>query len=93
MTRPPDALRARYQEGRLIPFIGAGFSQSISWANGRGISWGQLVDQAARLLNFEDPDLLKVRGNALQILEYYRSQNNNEFVRLRDWFVQTRIRR
>ncbi len=36
-------LRDRYQEGRLIPFIGAGVSMSVKWEeNGRekrGPSW------------------------------------------------------
>jgi hypothetical protein len=40
----------------------------------RGPSWGQLVDQAARLVGADEPALLRMRGSDLQILEYVKSK-------------------
>jgi SIR2-like domain len=86
----PADLKSRYDEGRLLPFIGAGISMSVNWStpNGirRGISWRELVDEAARMLGFEDPGLLRVRGDDLQILEYFRLKHNGELASLRNWF-------
>ena len=78
MTCPPD-LRRLYHERRVIPFIGAGASMSVSWGGGtrRGPSWGQMVDQAASLLGASNPDLLRLRGTDLQILEYFKIVNGN----------------
>jgi hypothetical protein len=71
---PPD-LRDHYRTGRLIPFLGAGVSASVTWAANeeqkKPPTWRELVDHAARELGFSDPDLLRVRGNDLQILEYF----------------------
>ena len=67
-------LRLLYRTGRLIPFIGAGVSVSVTWEEGGlkrcGPSWRQLVDSVAEKQGFLDPDLLRVRGTDLQILEY-----------------------
>ena len=69
-------LRSLYRDGRLLPFIGAGVSASVEWREAgqtrRGPAWTELVDEAARQLGFEDPDLLRVRGTDLQILEYFK---------------------
>jgi len=69
-------LRELYNEGRLLPFLGAGVSASVTWKeNGiekQGPSWRKLVDQAAFQLGFSEADLLRVRGTDLQILEYYK---------------------
>lgn len=82
-------LSEQYWEGRLIPFIGAGVSASVCWQDGEsqkhGPTWREMVDQAARLLGFEDPDLLRVRGTDLQILEYFRIKNFGELSRLTNW--------
>jgi hypothetical protein len=86
----PADLKARYREGRLVPFLGAGVSMAVEWQQEadtrRGLSWRELVDQAARMLGFEDPDLLRVRGDDLQILEYFRIKRHQEFAELRNWF-------
>jgi SIR2-like domain len=86
---PPD-LKSRYEEGRLLPFVGAGVSMSVRWESGegerRGISWRELVNQAARMLGFEDPDLLRVRGDDLQILEYFRLKHSGQLATLQNWF-------
>jgi hypothetical protein len=74
----PQELLDVYSSGRLIPFIGAGVSMSVSWRDHpagepkRGPSWRELVDEAARKLGFTNPALLRVRGTDLQILEYFR---------------------
>jgi hypothetical protein len=88
----PLDLKSRYAEGRLLPFIGAGVSMSVNWkspedgSQRRGISWRELVNEAARMLGYEDPDLLRVRGDDLQILEYFRIKHNHETAELRNWF-------
>ncbi|NOS70150.1 MAG: SIR2 family protein [Verrucomicrobia bacterium] len=88
----PDELKKRYREGRLIPFIGAGISRSVKWtADGvekRGPSWKDMVDQAIHELGFAVPDLLRVRGTDLQILEYFQMRNGGEFSRLTNWLVR-----
>ena len=86
----PNSLRQRYSEGRLVPFLGAGISMSVTWQGGAksGISWRELVDQAALMEGFTEPDLLRVRGNDLQILEYYSILNDNRFDRLNAWFTR-----
>jgi hypothetical protein len=82
-------LRDHYLSGRVIPFIGAGISMSVEWdQNGetkRGPSWTELVDEAARKLGFKDPELLRVRGTDLQILEYFKIKNTGEFASLTNW--------
>lgn len=87
----PENLRTVYKEGRLLPFIGAGISMSIEWEVETGIrrgpSWGELVDKAAGLLGFKDPDLLRVRGTDLQILEYFKQENGNPST-LTNWLVR-----
>jgi hypothetical protein len=82
-------LQDHYSLGRLIPFVGAGISMSVTWEQGgvekRGASWKELVDQAARKLGFEDPELLRVRGTDLQILEYFKLRNHGELASLTNW--------
>lgn len=82
-------LREQYWQGRLIPFIGAGVSASVRWIQDgvekRGPSWSEMVDQAARDLGFDDPDLLRVRGTDLQILEYFRIKNHGQLSKLTNW--------
>jgi len=85
----PSELRDHYWSRRLIPFIGAGVSMSVVWDQGgetkRGPSWKELVDQAARRLGFDDPELLRVRGTDLQILEYFKIKKHGEFASLTNW--------
>lgn len=88
-TAALEVLRARYQEGRLVPFVGAGASMAVSWeqdgAERTGISWAALVNQAARLLGYDDASMLRVRGTDLQILEYYAAKNGGQTAELRNW--------
>lgn len=86
----PRELRDRYHDGRLLPFIGAGASMSVSWRNStgkevRGPSWGEMVNQAAKLLGFADAELARVRGTDQQILEYFRIEHGNQIAKLTNW--------
>ncbi len=84
-NRCPELLRRRYQEGKVIPFIGAGVSMSVSR---RGPSWGELVEQAALDLGFQDPALARVRGTDLQILEYYKHKHSGQIAKITNWLVK-----
>jgi len=90
MSVPPQ-LKTLYNDGRLIPFIGAGVSMSVIWKldgeDRRGPSWEELVDEAARQLKFEIPNLARVRGTDLQILEYFKLKHQGEFAKLTNWMV------
>lgn len=86
-------LRTFCSQGRLLPFVGAGVSTSVEWTTAggeqrRGPSWKELVDQAAILVGSPDPNLLRVRGEDLQILEYFRSKNDDRLAKLTNWLVQ-----
>lgn len=88
-TACPSELRDHYLSGRVVPFIGAGVSMSVEWQEGgkprRGPSWAELVNEAALKLKFKDPELLRVRGTDLQILEYFKIKNSGEFASLTNW--------
>ena len=79
MNKCPDDLLRLYRQARVIPFLGAGGSMSVSWSTNdkvrRAPSWKELVAQAAYLLEAE-PELLRARGNDLQILEYFSILND-----------------
>ncbi len=87
----PTELRRLYREGRVIPFVGAGASMSVTWSTDgktiRGPSWRELVDQAAHLLGVDDPELLRIRGTDLQIIEYLRTKEDT-IQPLINWLVQ-----
>ena len=74
--RIPRELPQLYSSGRLLPFVGAGVSRSVSWTSAgqqyQGPSWRELVDQAAKQLGFAQPHLLRTRGTDLQVLEYFK---------------------
>ena len=82
-------LKKAYNAGQLLPFIGAGASMSVEWEvegkRKRGPSWSEVVAYAISLLGYEDPQLLRIRGNDLQILEYFKIQNNGERAKLINW--------
>jgi hypothetical protein len=46
-----------------------------------------MVDEACRQLGYEDPELLRYRGNDLQILEYFLQKKGN-FAPLTNWLVR-----
>lgn len=72
----PRELPQLYSSGRILPFVGAGVSRSVGWTSEdqhyQGPSWGELVDQAAKQLGFEKPELIRARGTDLQVLEYFK---------------------
>jgi hypothetical protein len=84
----PTELRRLYREGRVLPFVGAGASMSVSWKVGaedrRGLSWSELVDEAIRQLGSERSDVLRFRGTDLQILEYFKAKKKG-FAPLTNW--------
>lgn len=83
-----EELRVLYRGGRLIPFVGAGISRSVSWGERkRGPSWEEVVDEAARQLEFTSASLLRVRGTDLQILEYFRERHGG-LSPLINWLVR-----
>lgn len=88
MSCPPE-LKRLYREGRVLPFVGAGVSMSVTWSvNGqahRGLAWSELVNEAIRQLGSAHPEILRFRGTDLQILEYFRLKKNN-FAPLTNWF-------
>lgn len=88
MLCPPE-LRRWYHEERVIPFIGAGVSMSVSWSAAgaavRGPSWEELVGEATRQLGFENPDLARMRGKDMQILEYFKLKNSGQTAKLKNW--------
>jgi SIR2-like protein len=87
----PPELKRLYARGSVIPFVGAGASMSVRWNSGldtrTGPSWSALVGQAARILGYEEPELLRMRGTDLQILEYFRIKKHN-FAQLTNWMVR-----
>src|SRR5258708_3421612 len=86
MTCPTD-LRRLYRDRRVIPFVGAGASMSVAWgpdAKRRGPAWEEMVDQAAKILGSDDPELLRCRGSDLQILEYFKIMKGG-FAPLTNW--------
>jgi hypothetical protein len=85
----PDELRRLYHERRVVPFIGAGASMSVSWSHGneRGPSWDEMVDQAVRLLGSNDPKLLRLRGSDLQVLEFFKIKMG-DLAPLTNWLSQ-----
>jgi len=61
---------------------------AVTWTrNGktaRGPSWSELVDHACKIIGVSEPDLLRLRGNDLQILEYFRTLKGG-FAELTNW--------
>ncbi|MGR9432755.1 SIR2 family protein [Rhizobium leguminosarum] len=92
-TAVPAQLKKLYRQGRVVPFVGAGASMSLSWTIPgstevlRGPSWREMVDEACRQLGYSDPELLRYRGNDLQILEYFGQKKGN-FAPLTNWMVK-----
>lgn len=92
MTSPcPEELKQLYRERRVLPFIGAGATMAMEWLGQggekiRGPSWRELVDEACNMLGY-DPELLRMRGTDLQILEFFGIQMGN-FAPLTNWLVR-----
>jgi hypothetical protein len=86
MTCPID-LRRLYRDRRVIPFVGAGASMSVSWGRDQtlhGPAWEDMVNQASSILGSGEPELLRCRGSDLQILEYFKIMKGG-FAPLTNW--------
>lgn len=85
-------LKENYRAGRLVLFVGAGASISVSWKDKdedvRGPSWTELVDESIRQLGFSTPELARCRGTDLQILEYFKQVNGGQTAKLTNWFAR-----
>lgn len=75
-------LREAHQEGRLVPFLGAGFSIPL-----RLPSWADLVRHAGQELSFE-PDLFALHGTSPQLLSYYMGQRHDGRALLAHWMTR-----
>jgi hypothetical protein len=66
---PPSSstptLRDLREEGRLIPFVGAGLSRPLGLP-----SWDLLIDNIAVQLGY-DPEIYRLNGSKLQLAEYF----------------------
>ena len=86
----PRELPQLYSSGRILPFIGAGVPRSVEWTekdeNRRGPLWHEMIDEAARQLGFEQPNLIRVRGTDLQVLEYFKLVKE-DIAPLANWFL------
>ena len=58
-------LKKEFQEGRLIPFLGAGFSKPLKLPDG-----SQLIASLAKTLGFE-PELFDMHGRFEQLAEFF----------------------
>jgi len=58
-------LRGLREDGRLIPFIGAGLSMPLGLP-----SWSDLISIIGNQLGY-DPEVFKLNGNSFQLAEYY----------------------
>ncbi|MCP3142015.1 SIR2 family protein [Pyxidicoccus xibeiensis] len=67
-------LRKEYGEGRLIPFLGAGFSKPLNLPD-----WGELIADMARRLGFE-PDLFTLHGDFDQLAGYFEEVGDFEYL-------------
>jgi hypothetical protein len=82
---PPRTGLAVCRGRRLhVSILGRRFRKEV-----RGPSWEELVEQATKLLGFEDPALARVRGTDLQILEYFKCKNNQETAKLTNWLTKS----
>jgi hypothetical protein len=65
LAKARPLLRRAYREGRLIPFLGAGFSRPLKLP-----SWSKLMTWMAEPLGF-DPRLFALHGTSTQLAGYY----------------------
>lgn len=73
------ALRGAYREGRLIPFLGAGYSMPL-----RLPSWSELIHTVGRELGFE-PELFDLHGDYAQLAGYFERVRPDARAWLVDW--------
>lgn len=69
-------LQQEYRDGRLIPFLGAGFSKPLKLPD-----WSELIGWMAERLGFE-PDLFRLHGRYEQLAEYFQLASPSHFQNL-----------
>ncbi|MFT3768947.1 MAG: SIR2 family protein [Minicystis sp.] len=69
-------LQKEYREGRLIPFLGSGFSKPLNLP-----TWRELVTWMAERLEFE-PDLFAIHGTPEQLAEYFHIEGRSSLKKL-----------
>ncbi|CAM4074297.1 SIR2 family protein [Corallococcus exiguus] len=70
LTKALPRLQKAYQEHRLIPFLGAGFSAPL-----RLPTWSGLMRWMGGNLGFDPPELFEVHGNAQQLAGYFELEH------------------
>jgi hypothetical protein len=76
LAQAAPLLQQEYHEGRLIPFLGAGFSKPLNLPD-----WSELIAVMAEPLGFE-PELFKQHGSSEQLAEFFAVAHPNNFERL-----------
>ncbi|QSQ19691.1 SIR2 family protein [Pyxidicoccus parkwayensis] len=76
LAQAAPLLQQEYREGRLIPFLGAGFSKPLNLPD-----WSELIAAMAEPLGFE-PELFMKHGSAEQLAEFFAVAHPNNFERL-----------
>lgn len=69
-------LQQEYRDGRLIPFLGAGFSKPLNLPD-----WRELIGWMAERLGIE-PELFLLHGRYEQLAEYFRLAGHDHFQQL-----------
>jgi hypothetical protein len=69
-------ISGHYKDGRLIPFIGSGFSQPLGLPG-----WEELIESIAPELGF-DPQLFTIHGSFPQLADYVKIENRRVWL---DW--------
>jgi hypothetical protein len=69
-------LQQEYRDGRLIPFLGAGFSKPLKLPD-----WSELIGWMAERLGFES-DLFRLHGRYEQLAEYFQLSGHDHFQQL-----------
>lgn len=73
-----EQLISSFKQGNVILFVGAGVSMNLGLP-----SWGALIDQIAKELDY-DPDIYRTLGDNYALAEYYRIKNGS-IGPLRSW--------
>ncbi|NEU08619.1 SIR2 family protein [Flavihumibacter sp. R14] len=71
-----NSIRTAYNDKKLIPFIGSGFSIPLGLPN-----WNDLIAKTAIELGYE-PELFTLHGNNFQLLEYVKQFHESEWENL-----------
>jgi hypothetical protein len=69
-------LHQEYRDGRLIPFLGAGYSKPLKLPD-----WSELIGWMAARLGFE-PELFLLHGRYEQLAEYFQLVGHDHFQQL-----------